>query len=67
MYYQLQGADRYTFLFFPRKNGDVEFVRENFIPVIREGRNSNIDSEMAKIKIEFLDNRDLSPVEIGGV
>ena len=30
-YYQLQGADRYVFLFYPRRTGDVDFVKEHFI------------------------------------
>lgn len=66
-YYQLQGVDKYVFLFYPRKNGDVDFVKENFISTLKSGETPIEDSEAAKIAIDFIDNRYLSPIETGGV
>lgn len=66
-YYQLQGADKYTFVFYPRKNDDVNFVKEYFISTLKAGDNPIEDSEASKIEIDFIDNRNLSPIEIGGV
>lgn len=66
-YYQLQGADKYVFLFYPRKNGDVDFVKESFITTLKSGETPIEDSEAEKIKIDFIDNRCLSPIETGGI
>lgn len=65
--YQLQGADKYVFVFYPRKNGDVDFVRENFISTLKSGETPIENSEATKIAIDFIDNRYLSPIENGGV
>ena len=66
-YYQLQGADRYVFLFYPRRTGDVDFVKERFIATLKSGETPIKDSEAAKIEIDFIDNRCLSPIETGGI
>lgn len=65
-YYQLQGSEKYIFSFFPRKTGDVEFVKERFIDVLKSGENPIADTEAEKITIDFIDNRFLSPIETGG-
>lgn len=65
-HYQLQGADKYIFSFYPRKNGDVDFVKENFIPALESGDNPIKDTEASKIAIDFIENRSLSPIETGG-
>lgn len=65
-YYQLQGVDKYVFSFYPQKNGDVDFVKENFIPALQSGENPIERSEASKIVIDFIDNRYLSPIETGG-
>lgn len=64
-YYQLQGSDKYVFLFYPRKNGDVDFIKENFITALKSGETPIDDFEAAKIAIDFIDNRYLSPIETG--
>lgn len=66
-YYQLQGADRYVFLFYPMDSGDVEYIKEHFISILKSGDNPISEQEAQKIIIEFIDNRSLSPVEIGGI
>ena len=66
-YYQLQGSDKYVFLFYPRKNGDVDFIKENFITALKSGETPIDDFEAAKIAIDFIDNRYLSPIETGGI
>ena len=65
-HYQLQGSDKYVFVFYPRKKGDVDYVRERLIPAIREGDPNISEEEIRKINYDFLDNRSLSPVEFGG-
>lgn len=65
-HYQLQGEERYVFVFYPRKNDDVAFVKENFISSLKSGDKPISDTEIQKIHIEFLDNRTLSPIEVGG-
>ena len=65
-YYQLQGSDKYSFVFYPRKNGDTDFIRGQFIQAIKAGDPYITDEEVGKIQIDFIDNRTLSPVEIGG-
>lgn len=66
-HYQLQGAEKYTFVFYPRKNGDVDYVNSCFIQVIKAGDPNISDGELNKICLDFIDNRTLSPIEIGGV
>ena len=64
-YYQLQGADRYVFLFYPRRTGDVDFVKEHFIATLKSGETPIKDSEAAKIEIDFIDNRCVCTQEAG--
>lgn len=66
-YYQLQGEDRYVFVFYPRKEGDVAFIKEHFIQALKAGDKPIADAESKKIVLDFLDNRALSPIELGGV
>lgn len=62
-YYQLEGTDEYVFIFYPRKPSDSQYVKENFISTLRSIDNP-IDAQTAhKIKIDFLDNRALSPID----
>ena len=65
-HYQLQGEGRYVFVFYPREKDDVAFVKENFIKALKSGDNPIPDSECAKIELDFIDNRTLSPIEVGG-
>ena len=65
-HYQLQGTDKYTFVFYPRKCGDVDFVNNYFIQIIKAGDPNISDEELKKICLDFIDNRALSPIEIGG-
>lgn len=65
-HFQMQGTDRYCFAFYPRKTGDVEYVRENFISTLKNVENPITETEASKITIEFLTNRTLSPIETGG-
>lgn len=66
-YYQLQGTEKYVFLFYPRKNGDADFVKETFMKALKSGDTPIEDSEAEKIEIDFIHNRYLSPIETGGV
>lgn len=64
-FYQMQSADEYIFVFYPRTSEDTEFIKENFITTLM-GLDMPISEEMAKkIKLEFIDNRTLSPVDTG--
>lgn len=68
MFKEFQFADhlvsRYIFVFYPRKDTDVRFVRENFIKSIERGIAHPIDPrDKEKIQLEFLRNRLLSPVD----
>jgi hypothetical protein len=65
-HFQMQGTDRYCFAFYPRKTGDVEYVRENFLSTLKNVENPISETEVSKITIEFLTNRTLSPIETGG-
>lgn len=63
---QFQDAKEMVFVFYPRKSNDVEFVKTNFIKSLYQ-ISTPITAEIEKkIKIEFIDNRDLSPVDMGG-
>lgn len=53
--------------FIPRRTGDVDFVKEHFIATLKSGETPIKDSEAAKIEIDFIDNRCLSPIETGGI
>lgn len=64
-HYQLQGVDEYVFVFFPKTSNDVQFITENFITTLKSTL-PPIDAVTAqKIKIDFMDNRLLSPVDTG--
>lgn len=64
-FYQMQSADEYIFVFYPRTSEDTEFIKENFIATLKE-LDMPISEEMAKkIKLDFIDNRTLSPVDTG--
>ena len=65
-HYQMQGSGRYAFVFYPQKNGDVELVKERFISTLKSGANPISQEEIDKITIDFIENRDLSPIETGG-
>lgn len=66
-HYQLQGVERYVFVFYPRNKDDVTFVRENFISTLKSGDKAINDTESEKIELDFIDNRTLSPIETGGI
>ena len=63
---QFQDAKELVFVFYPRTSTDAEFVRENFKKTLYQIPQPINDEIASKIKIEFIDNRDLSPVDIGG-
>ena len=65
-HYQLQGVDRYTFVFYPRKKDDVVFVQDKFIETLKTGVPTISEDEARKICIDFIDNRSLSAIEVGG-
>lgn len=66
-YYQFEDYDTYIFVFYPRKNEDVEFVKENFIKTIAPSYGSHdktLEEQLAhKIKLQFITNRQLSPID----
>lgn len=65
-HYQLQGSDRYVFVFYPRKKQDISFINDNFISVLKSGEKPIDDMECNKIVLDYIDNRLLSPIETGG-
>lgn len=64
--FQFQDAKELVFMFYPRKKDDVEFVKENFIKTLYQIEQPIDETLEKRIKIEFIDNRDLSPVDGGG-
>lgn len=62
-YYQFEDCDEYIFVFYPRKKDDTEFVNENFITSLSSGGKPLSTEVAGKIKICFLTNRKLSPVD----
>lgn len=66
-HYQLQGEERYVFVFYPRDKDDVAFVKEHFISTLKSGDKPITDAESEKIMLDFIDNRALSPIEMGGI
>ncbi len=64
--FQFQDAKELVFIFYPRKNDDAEFVRENFIRTLYQANPSITEEIEKKITIDFLDNRNISPVDGGG-
>lgn len=65
-HFQMQGTEKYCFVFYPRKTGDVDYVKENFVSTLKNAENPITVTEANKISIEFLTNRTLSPIETGG-
>lgn len=65
-HYQMQGSSKYVFVFFPKKAGDIELVKESFITTVKNVERERSD-EIDKICIDFIDNRSISPVEYGGL
>ena len=64
--FQFQDAMELVFIFYPQKKDDVEFVKDNFIKTLYQV-NPPIKLEIEnKIKIDFIDNRNISPVDMGG-
>jgi len=55
-----------VFVFYPRKKGDVEFVKENFIKTLYQISPPITKDIERKIKLDFMDNRNLSPIEMEG-
>ncbi|SHM29757.1 hypothetical protein SAMN02746066_01462 [Anaerosporobacter mobilis DSM 15930] len=64
--FQFQDAKELVFMFYPRKIDDVEYVKENFIKTLYQANPSITKEIEKKIKIDFIDNRNLSPVDAGG-
>lgn len=63
--FQFQDAEEMVFIFYPRRKDDVEFIKENFIKTLYQIE-PPIDADIEnRIKIEFIDNRSLSPVDGG--
>lgn len=61
-HFQFESAHEYVFCFYPKKPEDIEFTNENFIRAITlENGKSMIDDK--KIKIDFIWNRHISPVD----
>lgn len=64
--FQFQDAKELVFMFYPRKSNDVEFVKDNFIKTLNQGKPALTHQLANKIKIDFIDNRSISPVDAGG-
>lgn len=63
---QFQDAEELVFVFYPRRNGDIEFVKENFIKTLYQIPQPITKDIERKIKLDFMDNRNLSPIETEG-
>ena len=64
--FQFQAAKELVIIFYPQKKDDVEFVKDNFIKTLYQVT-PPIKLEIEnKIKIDFMDNRNVSPVDMGG-
>lgn len=64
--FQFQDAEELVFIFYPQKKEDVEFVKDNFMKTLYQV-NTPITSQLEeRIKIDFIDNRNISPVDMGG-
>lgn len=64
--FQFQDASELVFVFYPRKINDVEYVKENFINTLYQVSPAITPELESKIKIDFIDNRSMSPVDVGG-
>lgn len=64
--FQLQDAKELIFMFYPREKDDVEFVKDNFIKTLYQVSPAITPEIEKKIKIDFIDNRSISPVDVGG-
>lgn len=64
--FQLQDAKELVFLFYPQKKDDVEFVKDNFIKTLYQVSPPITAQLENKIRIDFIDNRSISPVDMGG-
>ena len=53
-------------MFYPREKDDVEFVKDNFIKTLYQVSPAITPEIEKKIKIDFIDNRSISPVYVGG-
>lgn len=64
--FQFQDAKELVFMFYPRKQDDVEFIKDNFIKTLYQVVPAIKPEIESKIKIDFIDNRSMSPVDVGG-
>lgn len=62
-YYQFEDCEEYVFVFYPRNTGDIEFIKENLVRSLTSGGKPLSEEIANKIKICFLANRKLSPVD----
>lgn len=64
--FQFQDAKELVFLFYPQKKDDVEFVKDNFIKTLYQV-DPPITAEIeSRIRVDFIDNRSVSPVDMEG-
>ena len=61
-YFQLEEGQEYVFCFYPQKAEDIEYINNNFIKSLKDSNGKEI-IDATKIKIEFLENRNINPVE----
>ena len=64
-FYQFAGSEKYIFVFYPRNKDDAQFIKDNFIKtlyLIEKPIDKTIEE---KIEITFMDNREISPVDVG--
>lgn len=64
-FYQFPDAEELVFVFYPRKIEDVEFVEQNFVSTLYKIDKPITADIERKIRIEFIDNREISPVDLG--
>lgn len=66
-YYQLQDAAELVFIFYPQTKDDASFIKNNFISTLSKIQHPIDEDIRQKIKIDYIDNRNLSPVDIGRI
>ncbi len=64
--FQFQDAKKLVFIFYPRKKDDTKFVKEKFIKTLYQVSPKITPQIESKIEIDFIYNRNISPVDMGG-
>lgn len=61
-YFQFEEGNEYVFCFYPESAKDIDFINNNFIKSLK-GNDGKEIIDIKKIRIEFLQNRNINPVD----